>query len=59
MRIGELERHRRAAGATHHPLGRLTDAGQQLVDDTQARFQRIEQSVASVRDLSSLCAAGG
>lgn len=53
MRIGELER------ATGVPLVRrttrsvgLTDAGQQLVDDTQAAFQRIEQSVASVKDLA-------
>jgi len=52
MRIAELER---AAGV---PLARrttrsvgLTEAGQQLVDDTQGAFTRIEQSFASVRDL--------
>jgi DNA-binding transcriptional LysR family regulator len=53
MRIAELER------ATGVPLVRrttrsvgLTEAGQQLVDDTQGAFTRIEQSFASVRDLS-------
>ena len=52
MRIAELER------ATGVPLVRrttrsvgLTEAGQQLVDDTQGAFTRIEQSFASVRDL--------
>ncbi len=53
MRIGELER---AAGV---PLVRrttrsvsLTEAGQQLVDETQAAFTRIEQSFSSVKDLA-------
>lgn len=53
MRIGELER---AAGVplvrrTTRSVG-LTEAGQQLVDDTQASFTRIEQSFASVKDLA-------
>ncbi|MGH6626837.1 MAG: LysR family transcriptional regulator [Burkholderiaceae bacterium] len=53
MRIGELER---AAGVplvrrTTRSVG-LTEAGQQLVDDTQASFARIEQSFASVKDLA-------
>src|SRR5215204_6281832 len=52
MRIAELER---AAGVplvrrTTRSVG-LTEAGQQLVDDTQGAFTRIEQSFASVRDL--------
>nr|WP_041674951.1 LysR family transcriptional regulator [Ramlibacter tataouinensis] len=53
LRIGELER---AAGV---PLVRrttrsvsLTPAGQQLVEDTQGPFERIEHSFASVRDLA-------
>ncbi len=53
LRIGELER---AAGV---PLVRrttrsvsLTPAGQQLVEDTQGSFERIEHSFASVRDLA-------
>jgi DNA-binding transcriptional LysR family regulator len=53
MRIAELER---AAGVplvrrTTRSVG-LTDAGQQLVDDTQGAFTRIEQSFASVKDLA-------
>jgi len=52
MRIGELER---AAGVplvrrTTRSVG-LTEAGQQLVDETQASFTRIEQSFAGVKDL--------
>jgi DNA-binding transcriptional LysR family regulator len=52
MRIGELER---AAGVpmvrrTTRSVG-LTEAGQQLVDETQAAFTRIEQSFAGVKDL--------
>lgn len=52
-RMGELER---AAGVplvrrTTRSVG-LTEAGQQLVDDTQAAFQRIAQSFASVKDLA-------
>lgn len=52
-RIGELER---AAGVplvrrTTRSVG-LTEAGQQLVDETQAAFQRIAQSFASVKDLA-------
>jgi DNA-binding transcriptional LysR family regulator len=53
MRIAELER------ATGVPLVRrttrsvgLTEAGQQLVDDTQGAFTRIEQSFASIKDLA-------
>lgn len=53
MRVAELER---AAGV---PLVRrttrsvvLTEAGQQLADDTAAAFTRIEQSFASVKDLA-------
>jgi len=53
MRVAELER---AAGL---PLVRrttrsvvLTEAGQQLVQDTQAPFAAIEQSFASARDLA-------
>ena len=30
----------------------LTEAGQQLADDTQGAFTRIEQSFASIRDLA-------
>lgn len=53
MRIAELER---AAGVplvrrTTRSVG-LTEAGQQLVDDTQAAFTRIEQSFASIKDLA-------
>ena len=53
MRIAELER---AAGVplvrrTTRSVG-LTEGGQQLVDDTQASFTRIEQSFASVKDLA-------
>jgi DNA-binding transcriptional LysR family regulator len=53
MRIAELER---ASGVplvrrTTRSVG-LTDAGQQLVDDTQGAFTRIEQSFASVKDLA-------
>lgn len=53
MRIAELER---AAGVplvrrTTRSVG-LTEAGQQLVDETQAAFTRIEQSFASVKDLA-------
>lgn len=52
-RIGELER---AAGVplvrrTTRSVG-LTEAGLQLVSETQAAFERIEQSFASVRDLA-------
>ncbi|MCW7538332.1 LysR family transcriptional regulator [Aquabacterium sp. A7-Y] len=52
-RISELER---AAGVplvrrTTRSVG-LTEAGQQLVADTQAAFVHIEQSFASVRDLA-------
>jgi DNA-binding transcriptional LysR family regulator len=53
MRISDLER---SVGV---PLVRrttrsvvLTQAGMQLVDDTQASFTRIEQSFASVKDLA-------
>jgi DNA-binding transcriptional LysR family regulator len=53
MRIAELER---AAGVplvrrTTRSVG-LTEAGQQLVDDTQGAFTSIEQSFASVKDLA-------
>lgn len=53
MRIAELER---AAGVplvrrTTRSVG-LTEAGQQLVDDTQGAFTRIEQSFAGVKDLA-------
>jgi len=55
MRIAELER------ATGVPLVRrttrsvgLTEAGQQLVDDTQGAFTRIEQSFANVKDLAGM-----
>lgn len=53
MRIGELER---AAGVplvrrTTRSVG-LTEAGQQLVDETAASFTRIEQSFAGVKDLA-------
>lgn len=53
LRIAELER---AAGVplvrrTTRSVG-LTPAGQQLVDDTQASFERIEHSFASIRDLA-------
>lgn len=52
-RIGELER---AAGVplvrrTTRSVG-LTEAGLQLVSETQAAFERIEQSFAGVRDLA-------
>ena len=53
MRIAELER---SAGV---PLVRrttrsvtLTEAGQQLVDETRGAFERIEQSFAGIRDLA-------
>src|SRR3954471_12565428 len=53
MRIAELER---AAGVplvrrTTRSVG-LTEAGQQLVDDTRDAFTRIEQSFTSVKDLA-------
>jgi DNA-binding transcriptional LysR family regulator len=53
MRIAELER---AAGVplvrrTTRSVG-LTEAGQQLVDDTHGSFTRIEQSFASIKDLA-------
>ena len=53
MRIAELER---AAGVplvrrTTRSVG-LTEAGQQLADDTQGAFTRIEQSFASIKDLA-------
>jgi DNA-binding transcriptional LysR family regulator len=53
MRIAELER---AAGVplvrrTTRSVG-LTEAGQQLVDDTHGAFTRIEQSFASIKDLA-------
>jgi DNA-binding transcriptional LysR family regulator len=52
-RIAELER---AAGVplvrrTTRSVG-LTEAGQQLADETQASFSRIEQSFAGVKDLA-------
>lgn len=52
-RIADLER---AAGVplvrrTTRSVG-LTQAGQQLVDDTHAPFERIAQSFASIRDLA-------
>jgi DNA-binding transcriptional LysR family regulator len=52
MRVAELER---SAGVplvrrTTRSVG-LTEAGQQLVDETQASFTRIEQSFAGVKDL--------
>lgn len=55
MRIAELER---AAGVplvrrTTRSVG-LTEAGQQLVDDTQGAFTRIEQSFASIKDLAGM-----
>lgn len=53
MRIAELER---TAGVplvrrTTRSVG-LTEAGQQLADDTQGAFTHIEQSFASIRDLA-------
>ncbi|MBI2771790.1 MAG: LysR family transcriptional regulator [Burkholderiales bacterium] len=53
MRMAELER---AAGVplvrrTTRSVG-LTEAGQQLVDETQASFTRIEQSFSSIKDLA-------
>ena len=53
MRIADLER---AAGVplvrrTTRSVG-LTEAGQQLVDDTHGAFNRIEQSFASIKDLA-------
>ncbi len=53
MRIADLER---AVGVplvrrTTRSVG-LTDAGQQLVDDTGAAFERIAQSYSSVKDLA-------
>lgn len=53
MRIAELER---AAGVplvrrTTRSVG-LTEAGQQLVDETQGAFTRIEQSFAGIKDLA-------
>jgi DNA-binding transcriptional LysR family regulator len=53
MRISELER---AAGValvrrTTRSVG-LTEAGQQLVDETRGAFERIEQSFAGIRDLA-------
>lgn len=53
MRIAELER---AAGVplvrrTTRSVG-LTEAGLQLVDETQAAFTRIEQSFAGIKDLA-------
>ncbi|HYF42570.1 MAG TPA: LysR family transcriptional regulator, partial [Ramlibacter sp.] len=53
MRIADLER---AAGVplvrrTTRSVG-LTEAGQQLVDDTHGAFTRIEQSFASIKDLA-------
>ncbi|AKJ32168.1 LysR family transcriptional regulator [Caldimonas brevitalea] len=55
MRISELER---AAGVplvrrTTRSVG-LTEAGQQLVDDTRASFAHIQHSFASVRDLAGM-----
>lgn len=54
-RVADLER---AAGVplvrrTTRSVG-LTPAGQQLVDDTRAPFERIAQSFASVRDLAGV-----
>lgn len=53
MRIAELER---AAGVplvrrTTRSVG-LTEAGQQLVDETQGAFTRIEQSFSGIKDLA-------
>ena len=53
MRIAELER---AAGVplvrrTTRSVG-LTQAGQQLVDETQGAFTRIEQSFSGIKDLA-------
>ncbi|RYF67761.1 MAG: LysR family transcriptional regulator [Comamonadaceae bacterium] len=53
MRIAELER---AAGVplvrrTTRSVG-LTEAGQQLVDETQGAFTRIEQSFSGIQDLA-------
>lgn len=53
MRIAELER---AAGVplvrrTTRSVG-LTEAGQQLVDETQGAFARIEQSFSGIQDLA-------
>ena len=55
MRIAELER---AAGVplvrrTTRSVG-LTQAGQQLVEETEAAFERITHSFAGVRDLSDV-----
>jgi DNA-binding transcriptional LysR family regulator len=53
MRIAELERSAGVAlvRRTTRSVG-LTEAGQQLVDETQEAFARIEQSFAGIRDLA-------
>ena len=53
QRIAELERAARVALVQRTTRSvRLTEAGQKLVDDTQAAFNHIEQSFAQVRDLA-------
>src|SRR5574343_1729926 len=53
QRIAELERAARVPLVQRTTRSvRLTEAGQPLVDDTQASFEQIAQSFAQVRDLA-------